>query len=111
MLLLQQQYNVCCIIPDHTYCTIIVHMYTGSWHEIMCGGTRPEPCEKFTFNQIDRERAVLFGGKQSKYKVAYNAVYILNVAKNKMVSLFVALVDRYSMHVLVVQTYMYCNLI
>ena len=62
----------------------------GVWREVNCTGNRPPPCEKFTLNQIDRERAVLFGGKQSKYRTTFEDVYILNVSKRKMASVFVA---------------------
>ncbi len=40
---------------------------------------RPPPCSRFSFNRIDPQRALLFGGKQDKYKVTYGDVYILNL--------------------------------
>ena len=49
------------------------------WQEIGCEGDRPPPCSRFSFNKIDRQRALLFGGKQDKYKTTYKDVYILDL--------------------------------
>ena len=49
------------------------------WQEIGREGDRPPPCSRFSFNKIDRQRALLFGGKQDKYKTTYKDVYILDL--------------------------------
>ena len=51
----------------------------GDWQEIGCDGVRPPPNSRFSFNKIDRERALLFGGRQDKYTVVYKDVYILDL--------------------------------
>lgn len=60
-----------------------MYLCVGEWNECSCTGERPPPCDKFTFNQLDKQRAILFGGKQSKYKVAFNEVYILTAEEGK----------------------------
>jgi hypothetical protein len=57
----------------HEYDTL-----SGLWRELKTSGTRPPPSSRFTFNKIDPHRAILFGGKQNKYKVTFSDVYIYN---------------------------------
>ena len=96
---LQPHYEVCMpkLICKLAVCTQLLYInalcgynfvfITGKWYECRCTGERPPPCEKFTFNQIDKRRAILFGGKQSKYKVAFSEVYILIADEGNMVSI------------------------
>ena len=59
-------------------------LVVGDWQEIGRDGIgrdgiRPPPNSRFSFNKIDRERALLFGGRQDKYTVVYKDVYILDL--------------------------------
>lgn len=62
----------------------VMHMHTivvsiGEWSQLNCSGRRPPPSSRFTFNKIDPMRALLFGGKQDKYTVTYNHIFILDM--------------------------------
>ena len=46
---------------------------------MVCKGNRPPPCEKFTFNRIDRLRALLIGGKQRKFGPGFNTLYLFDL--------------------------------
>ena len=52
--------------------------------EVPCKGVRPPPCEKFTFNRIDRNRAILMFGKRKKYDTGLNTIYFFDL--NTLVS-------------------------
>ena len=55
-------------------------IYEDTWMEAgLTGDDRPPPCSRFSFNKIDSHRALMFGGKQDKYKVTYGDVYILDL--------------------------------
>ena len=49
------------------------------WSEISCSGERPPPSSRFTLNKIDPSHALLFGGKQEKYTITFNDVFIYDV--------------------------------
>ena len=59
----------------------VYYLCIGEWNECSCTGERPPPCEQFSLNQLDKQRAILFGGKQNKYTIAFNEVYILTAAE------------------------------
>ena len=54
-------------------------MPSESWREVDCGSPRPPPCEKLSLTRIDRQRALLFGGKREKFSVGFNTVFILHL--------------------------------
>ena len=56
---------------------LLVNIMIGKWSVPECTGTAPPPCAAFSFNKIDRQRALLFGGRQREARV--NELHILNM--------------------------------
>lgn len=57
-----------------------IHLYDPvirKWSVPQCTGTPPAPCAAFSFNKIDQQRVLLFGGRQCAGRV--NEVHILNM--------------------------------
>ena len=48
------------------------------WVEPVVTGPRPKPCAAFSFNRIDRDRVILFGGRQKEERV--NELHILDTS-------------------------------
>ena len=70
-------------------CSILVE----AWREVDCGSPRPLPCEKLSLTRIDRQRALLFGGKQEKFSDGFNTAFILHL--NTLVS-YITIVRSYA---------------
>ena len=49
------------------------------WRELECSGSRPPPLGDFTFNKIDKTRALLYGGRVER--TTFSSVYILDIAE------------------------------
>ena len=47
-----------------------------TWKVLQCTGSRPPPIGDFTFNKIDKTRALLYGGRVEK--TTFSSVYILD---------------------------------
>ena len=47
------------------------------WSVPECAGIPPAPCAAFSFNKIDQQRALLFGGRQREARV--NELHVLNM--------------------------------
>ena len=50
-----------------------------TWREVDCGSPRPPPCEKLSLTHVDRQRALLFEGKQEKFSDGFNEAFILHL--------------------------------
>ena len=55
----------------------LVNVMIGRWSVPECTGTAPPPCAAFSFNKVDQQRALLFGGRQREARV--NELHILNM--------------------------------
>jgi hypothetical protein len=49
------------------------------WRELGCGGPRPPPLERFSFDKIDNRRALFFGGKRGLFAEGLHHIYILDL--------------------------------
>ena len=58
---------------------LIMQFFIGKWSSPTISGTRPPPCNAFSFTQIDDHRAVLFGGRQHEGRT--NDVYIFDMTR------------------------------
>ena len=56
-----------------------VFVLLGKWCQQPTVGKSPPPCSQCTFTQVDKRRAVLFGGSQLKNNCVPNDVYILDL--------------------------------
>lgn len=54
-------------------------MISDKWRELECTGSRPPPLERFSFDKIDQDRALLFGGKRGLFSAGLNSFYILDL--------------------------------
>ena len=63
---------------NNSFIYIYFH-FIEHWAEISCDGEKPPPSSRFTLNKIDPSHALLFGGKQEKYTVTYNHVFIYDM--------------------------------
>ena len=57
----------------------LIILYIEKWSFPTISGTRPPPCNFFSFTRIDDHRAVLFGGKQHERRT--NDVYIFDMTR------------------------------
>ena len=58
---------------------LIMQFFTGKWSSPTISGTRPLPCNGFSFTWIDDHHAVLFGGRQHEGR--NNDVYIFDMTR------------------------------
>lgn len=60
----------------------------GSWECPSTTGSRPPPCQGFTFTLVDADRVILFGGFQPSTRRRVNDVYILNLHTKHWIRLY-----------------------
>ena len=70
-----EQHNDVVTLGRKLSCSISVE----TWREVDCGSPRHPPCEKLSLTRVDRQRALLFGGKQEKFSDEFNKAFILHL--------------------------------
>ena len=65
------------------------------WVEPEVTGPRPKPCAAFSFDRIDKERVVVFGGRQKEERV--NEMHILDTS-NWVMKQWILIHTHYTLH-------------
>ena len=64
----------------------------GGWSSLKVTGQAPLPCSHFTLTRVGEKRAAMYGGYGESG--AYNHLFIVELGRHSVVSVFASLVPR-----------------